>query len=352
MIKRHASVLLGITFAVTLLAGCGDKGNTTTPANATAKPSDTGAAQKLYVINSANGAGADTILAFSPTATGTATPALTITAPTSTSAYAGLDVDGNNNIYASTRTGSGGSTAGTINIYNASGSVTRTFSPANTSGSLITYPGALSVDRNGNIYVNSEALELAYAPSTATGNINASYQLAGGSSQIYYPSGSSVDAQNNFYLAQTFSTTGNPQGILIFNSGVSATSAPARTLVGALTTFNTVSFVAGDKNGNVYVTGTSSAGSTPQIAIFSNTATGNIAPTKVISGSNTLLDDPRGIAVDGNGTIYVLNGARSTPTISTFSASSISSCTACNVAPATSFTSTALTRAQGAIAIY
>ncbi len=63
--------------------------------------------------------------------------------------------------------------------------------------------------------------------------------------------------------------------------------------------------------GSIYVTNPS----TNTVAIYPANATGNVPPVEIIGGSKTRLASPTGIAVDGNGRIYVLNSGTSAITV-------------------------------------
>jgi 6-phosphogluconolactonase (cycloisomerase 2 family) len=51
------------------------------------------------------------------------------------------------------------------------------------------------------------------------------------------------------------------------------------------------------------------------VTVYASGATGNATPTQDISGSNTGLDGPFGVAVDGSGDIYVTNSLDDTITV-------------------------------------
>jgi len=63
-----------------------------------------------------------------------------------------------------------------------------------------------------------------------------------------------------------------------------------------------------DSVNNMYVTNDGSIeGGSDSITIYQHGTTGDVTPKQVISGSNTQLNLPQGIAVDSGGYIFVVN---------------------------------------------
>ena len=60
--------------------------------------------------------------------------------------------------------------------------------------------------------------------------------------------------------------------------------------------------IAVDASRNIYVTN-----ATPSVTVYAAGATGNASPKQNIAGSKTLLDNPHGVAVDSSGDVYVDN---------------------------------------------
>ena len=119
--------------------------------------------------------------------------------------------------------------------------------------------------------------------------------------------------------------------------------------------------LATDSAGNLYVTSATGSLSgqtvtyTGTILVFGPGASGNVAPIRTIAGSATGLTRVSGIKVDAVGNIYVLTSTSSgmlssaNPSVLKFSATATG-----NVAPTSTFTSSAWTSADnaGSLAVY
>ena len=84
----------------------------------------------------------------------------------------------------------------------------------------------------------------------------------------------------------------------------------------------------------IYVTNANNS-----VVVFPLTATGNVAPARTISGTNTGLSLPIGIGVDSHGSIYVANRTGSRVTVYPIGANG-------NIAPTRSLTDTAMKSPQ------
>jgi sugar lactone lactonase YvrE len=107
--------------------------------------------------------------------------------------------------------------------------------------------------------------------------------------------------------------------------------------------------LATDTAGNLYVANVVSGVSS--ILVFEPTATGNTPPMRDITGSNTLLGCVGGIAVDTEGGfLYVVStptcGSTDSPTVLKFSTTGTG-----NIAPVSSFNSTAWTNPDAGLSI-
>src|SRR5208282_5495 len=77
--------------------------------------------------------------------------------------------------------------------------------------------------------------------------------------------------------------------------------APLATISGSNTGLNAPVGIAVDSSGKIYVADLQAA----SVTVYSAGSNGNVAPLATISGSNTGLSGPFGIAVDSSGKIYV-----------------------------------------------
>ncbi len=91
--------------------------------------------------------------------------------------------------------------------------------------------------------------------------------------------------------------------VLIFSGSSSGDVSPAGTISGTETTLNDPRAVAFDAQGNVYVLNKGFMGS---VTVYAPSASGNARPIRTIAGFSTQLKNgPEYLAVDGAGTVYV-----------------------------------------------
>src|SRR5437879_4414354 len=96
--------------------------------------------------------------------------------------------------------------------------------------------------------------------------------------------------------------------ILVFAAGASGSATPTATIAGGNTGLDFPYGVAHDGAGNIYATNSGSSGvGSSSITVYAAGANGDAAPIATIRGSNTGLNFPLGIALDGAGDIYVAN---------------------------------------------
>ena len=135
---------------------------------------------------------------------------------------------------------------------------------------------------------------------------------------LHDPVAVALDSGNNLYV---LNSSGGPDGagsITVYaNANITGypfppwNFAPSRTIANtttsALTQFQSPAGMTLHGN-SLYVTNDGSiSGDSGSITIYPTSGKGNIAPTAVISGANTGLNLPQGIALDKNGYIYVAN---------------------------------------------
>jgi hypothetical protein len=133
--------------------------------------------------------------------------------------------------------------------------------------------------------------------------------LLGSSTGIVTPSGVAVDVAGNRYVANL-----PTRSVTIYPASASGNAAPIRTIGGANTTLVGPRSVMVDKDGRIYVGDLLGAG-TNKVAVFAPNANGNVAPERVITGSNTLIGWPSGLSLDSVGRLYVANRVNNTVTV-------------------------------------
>jgi Putative Ig domain/SMP-30/Gluconolactonase/LRE-like region/IPT/TIG domain len=105
--------------------------------------------------------------------------------------------------------------------------------------------------------------------------------------------------------------SGADSAIKAFSLNASGDVAPIRNLSGSQTGLNRPDGMAFDSVGNLYV----ADADTPAVTEYQDGAYGNVAPIRTISGSATGLFAPAGIALDSAGNIYVANDASNKVTV-------------------------------------
>ncbi len=114
-------------------------------------------------------------------------------------------------------------------------------------------------------------------------------------------------AQSAFTI---YTADGNSNVVTGFATGAAGNAAPATAISGPATGLLSPSAIALDSGGKIYVSNFASGPiGTGSVTIYSPAGTGNVAPTATIVGVDTQLAGPQGIALDGQGHIYVANFA-------------------------------------------
>jgi hypothetical protein len=141
-------------------------------------------------------------------------------------------------------------------------------------------------------------------PLTASGDVAPTTAITGTSTTLGFPTGSAFDASGNIYV-----TNLSNNSVTVYAAGASGDIAPISTIIGTSTGLNNPEGIALDIKGNIYVANYGPTGGGPgSVTIFGPGASGDIAPLSTISGSNTMLVSPFGVALDAEGKIYVANG--------------------------------------------
>jgi hypothetical protein len=350
---RTATAFASFGLTVVLaLAGC--SGDGTTFGDTNGAPS-TGvyviqntpapASGSISKATSTAAAATGTILQFSTSASGAATPVSTI-ANLNVTSLAFLAVDGTGDIYTSATEGTTGTSILEFPVNSSNNAQPTRAIPFNTT-TQISAPNGLAVDPAGDIVLPEASGGIAIFASTANGSVAPSEFIpAGGASTLVNATAAAVDTNDNLYIVDSGEGVTNP--IVVFNTA--STGAPTRSIGGALTTMAVGSpqAIATDTAGNLYVANVVSGVSS--ILIFEPTATGNTPSLRDITGSNTLLGCVGGIALDNEGYLYVVSvptcGSTASPTVLKFSTTGDG-----NIAPVATFTSSTWTNADPTLSI-
>ena len=333
---------LGLTLGLVLaLSGCSSDGTTFGDTNGA--PS-TG----VYVIQNTpattTAAATGTILQFSTSASGAATPDSTI-ANLNVTSLAFLAVDGIGDIYTEAAEGTTGTSILEFPVDSSNNAQPTRSIPFNTTTGL-TAMSSLAVDATGDIYASNTTGGVSVFGPTATGSIapTSAVNTTSGAG----PQATAVDPSGNLYIATATPLNSTPIApIEVFPTGATI---PSRTLSGALTTLaiGSPQGMATDSASNLYVANVVSGVSS--ILVFEPTATGNTPPLRDITGSNTLLGCVGGIALDNEGYLYVVSvptcGSPASPTVLKFSTTGDG-----NIAPVATFTSSAWTTPDPTLSI-
>ena len=173
----------------------------------------------------------------------------------------------------------------------------------------LTGPATIALDGSGTMYVTNNSLRSAGAsdsivafPPTASGNVYPSQWIAGPATQLAQPDGIALDARSNIYVANT---AGNS---VTAYAPVSTTITPANEvpflqIARGATGLSGPTGLAIDASGRLWVA--NGAGDT--IEIFAPGTFGNVAPLFTIGGPATKLNRPTQISFDPFGDLDVAN---------------------------------------------
>jgi hypothetical protein len=339
------SATLGLLGLALLLVGCSADG--TTYGHTTGAP-----ANGVFVIQNTPASDTTTvasgsILEFSSSASGDSSPVATI-ANLNVTSLGFLSVDGTGNVYTAATEGTSGTSLVEFPVGSQNNAQPTRSIPFNSTTELTTI-SSLSADTAGDLYASNGAGGVSIFIASATGSVapTGTVTITSGAG----PQATAVDPSGNLYVATAPPVNNIAIAPIEVFSLQNNTSTPTRSIGGALTLMDvaTPKALATDAAGNLYVANVVSGVSS--ILVFEPTATGNTPPMRDITGSNTLLGCAGGIAVDTEGGyVYVVStptcGSTASPTVLKFSTTGDG-----NIAPISSFTSSAWTNPDPTLSI-
>jgi len=259
------------------------------------------------------------IVQFPSDSNGSVSPSSTVKGPTGVG-FQGLAVDATGNLYVGGLISSDNpASQGQLEILvyapgsNGKAKPTRTITGTATGleGFTENSISGLAVDSSENVYVSSGLLKgglvnpgISVFSSTANGDVAPTNVITMTGIGAFTMGQIALDSAGNIYVLATELSA--PGAILIFASDSTGTVPPTSTIAGSESMLDGVEGVAVDGEGNIYVSNISSMG-VPSILEFSAGSTGNVAPMRTISGSATMMSALGNLALDSAGNIYVLN---------------------------------------------
>jgi 6-phosphogluconolactonase (cycloisomerase 2 family) len=318
MFLPHLKYTVAAVTVILLLTSCAG-GSSTTPLASQQNQSHPGKRATspcpcLYVANFGDVANFEvsSVTVYAQGATGDATPIQDITGSnTGLNHPTDVAVDASGNIYVASQSNSSilvyaaGSTGNVAPIQDISGPKTG-----------LSMPHGLALNPlNGDIYVASgnfpsSASKVTIYPSGSTGNIPPTGVIEGMRTALDVPYALTFNATGKIYIPNADSNS-----VTIYGASAHGDSAPIRTISGSNTGLEVPTQIALDTQRRVYVANPDDINGS--VTVYAVLANGNVAPIRTIAGGRTNLHRPQGIAVDGSGLIYVANAGFSIPSIVT-----------------------------------
>lgn len=218
-------------------------------------------------------------------------------------------------LYAYQTLGTG--TTGEIDIFPV-GSVNNATPTRLTSSALDPNGGSVAADTNGTVFAEGSTIgsalyavvsfNAAAVGQNATPTTQILAQFRGG--PFATPQYMVVGPNHDLYVVASLDD--GSYGLFVMQPNATGTAAGQyQEISGSNTTFDAANMdalgVAVDAAGYIYTAVERSSGGGASIAVFAPGQYGNVAPVRVISGSNTSLSEPLVAGVGGDGTLYVLD---------------------------------------------
>jgi len=171
------------------------------------------------------------------------------------------------------------------------------------SGTGLVSPFGIARDASGNQYVtNQSSNTVTVYAAGANGNAAPILTIAGSNTGLNNPTGIALDGSGNVYVANAGSINGGNDTITEYAAASGGNAEPIATITGGNTALENPIGIALDSAGNIYVANDGSAvGSQDSVVIYPAGSTGNSAPSATITGTATGLEVAYGIALDSSG---------------------------------------------------
>jgi Beta-propeller repeat len=228
----------------------------------------------------------------------------------------GIALDSSANIYVandSTANTGNSSTGPSITVYpagsNGNAAPIAVIAGDNTD---LDYPQAVALDSSGNLYVegyiNDVGESINTYPAGSNGNVSPAATIVGANTGLDDSSGIALDSGGNLYVLNSFGGPTQLGSVTVYPAGSSGDEVPTVTITSNYSGIDYASGIAVDSTGNIYVANESGgAEKDGSITIYSAGSYAAGPPIATITGDNTGISNPFGIAVDPSGNIFVLN---------------------------------------------
>jgi hypothetical protein len=155
----------------------------------------------------------------------------------------------------------------------------------------------VGTDATGRIYAaNTEGGAIDEFPAGSNGNVAPDRVISGPGTGLGWPDDVVVGFGGQLFVTSGFG--GPVNSVTVYTPGASGNALPTEDITGSNTDFQLPDDLAVDTSGDIFVTD-SEATVGPAVLEFASGATGNVAPTATITGSNTGLTVPEGVAIAG-----------------------------------------------------
>jgi HYDIN/CFA65/VesB-like, Ig-like domain len=265
----------------------------------------------MYVANGGGNAAEPSLTVYPAGSSGDVAPIASISSAIGgLGSPAGVAVDASGNIYVANDGGCAGLNGGadTVTVYaagsNGSGAPKATISGPNTG---LSCPSGVAVDGSGDIYVVVNGDTLTIYPAGSNGNVAPSAAISGSNTGLDTPVGIALDGSGNIYVLNLgFNFSGSPF-VTVYAAGSNGNVSPSATISGPNTGLNSPTGIAADDSGDVYIANAGTFSGIGALTVYPAGSNGDVLPSATIAGPSTGLDDPQGIALDAGGNIYVVN---------------------------------------------
>ena len=175
-------------------------------------------------------------------------------------------------------------------------------------------PIGIALDSSGKIYVanaqsgSETAGKITVYPAGSKGNVTPSISIFGSNTGLGGPVGIAVDSHGKIYVANSLASGGIFGGsVTVYSAGSNGDVSAIATISGDNTALDHPSGIALDSRGNIYVSNNN--GDLDNIVVFPAGSNGDVTPSEIISGHNTGLNSVAGLALDSANRIYVADEA-------------------------------------------